>query len=128
MYVQIIKDEKYDILKEIQEEFEKISGEDFKSKLVLASNYIRFQKSSDEIEREKYAEIILEIIKQFDQEIFSFYFEKINDALKKYRNMKNKISPEINPTMSFLEAMFFLPTKMMADVYNAFIDQQSKEK
>lgn len=127
-YVQIIKDEKYDILKEIQEEFEKISGDDFKSKLVLASNYIRFQKSSDEIEREQYAEIILEIIKQFDQDIFSFYFEKINSSLKKYRNIKNKISPEINPAMSFFETMFFLPTKMMADVWNMFIDQPSKEK
>lgn len=81
-YVQIIKDEKYDILKEIQEEFEKIPGDDFKSKLVLASNYIRFQKSSDEIEREQYVVIILELIKQFDQDIASFYFEKINSSLK----------------------------------------------
>ena len=127
-YIHNIKNKKYNILKEIQEEFDKISGEDFKSKLVLASNYIRFQNTSDEVEREKYAEIILEIIKQFDQDVFSFYFEKIKGALKKYRDMKNKISPEINPTMSFLEAMFFLPTKMMVDIYNAYIDQQSKKK
>jgi len=124
--VQLINDKKYTELQELHNAFGKIHGKDHKNKLILLSNYFRFQTTNDKEKRAEYAEKVLESLKKFDQDTFSYYFEKIKDSLEQYKKLEKKLQPELNPSMSFLEALFFLPTRMMANVYNAFIAPQKQ--
>jgi len=127
-YVQLIKSKKYKVLKEFQNSFEKIPGKAHKNKMVLLSNYFQFQSTTDDKKRAQYAENVLESIKLFDQNTFSYYFEKIKDSLEAYKKLEKKLQPELNPSMSFMENLFFLPAKIMVDVYNSFVEQQKQHK
>lgn len=125
-YSQLILSHKYEELKEIQNSFENIANDSLKNKLILLCYYSQFKSSTDNTKRSEYAEIILETLKQFDHKIFSFYFEKIKDSLKHYKLLKKKLKPELSPSMSLIDAFFYLPTKMMFDLYNIFIIQQKQ--
>ncbi len=126
-YAKLIRLQKFEELKEIQQSFENIPGKHIKNKLILLCNYSQFQLTTDEEKRSYHAGNTLEILKQFDQNTFSHYFEKIKDSLNQYKELKTKLESEINPSMSFLENLFFMPAKIMVDMYNAFLEPQKQK-
>ena len=127
-YAELIRDQKFEELQEIQNSFEDIPENQIKNKLILTCSYSQFKLATDEKKRSEYAKNILQILKQFEQNTFSKYFDKIKDSLNQYNELKVKLESEINPSMSFLENLFFMSAKIMSDMYNAFMEPEKQKK
>ena len=117
-YSELIRLHKFEELKEIHKSFEKIPCTSYKNKLILLCNYSKFQTVIDENEKEQLAGTILRMLKKFDRETFSFYFDKIKRSLKQYELLEKQLEPKLDHSMSFLDALFFLPSQMMANLFN----------
>lgn len=70
-----------DLLKTINEDFEKIPGQDFYDKIILVSNYQQLKLSLDHTSRKKHAYTILQMIEKLDEQTALKYLEGIKESL-----------------------------------------------
>ena len=119
-YSELIRLHKFEKLKEIHKSFEEIPCASYRNKLILLCNYSKFQTTIDENEKEQLAKTILKMLKKFDRKTFSFYFDKIKRSLKQYELLEKQLEPKLDHSMSFIDAFFFLPSQMMANLFNTF--------
>lgn len=120
----LIQSKKDKQLVKIYENFEKIRGGNFKSKIILVTTYTQFKSTTDEKLKQQFADNIFEIIKKLDKKTAAEYLEKIKNYSKYYAVLENKIQPVINPNTSFIDALVLLPLKVTADLINSFVEYQ----
>lgn len=117
-YSELIRNQDYDKIEEIQNRFETQQGTNNENKINLICNYIRYNDAVDKKDKTLYAEKILKNLKQFDQKTFSHYFKEIKDSLDRYNRLKREIPDEVNSSMSFMEAIFYMPFKILDDIFS----------
>ncbi len=105
---------------QINDNFEKILSGDLKDKLILVTNCFKFSYTIDENLKQKYADAILEVIKEFDRDTKSEYFNKIKQYSKQYELLESKLQEAWDPSITLAEAFLLLPTKFMLDLYKSF--------
>ena len=77
----LIKEKELDRISEIYQEFEKITTFDFKNKIIMLTYYDKLQHSSDKLEKQDSAYVILECLKNIDDNTIFKYFNDIKEFL-----------------------------------------------
>lgn len=124
--VSLVYFEDNDKLRQINNNFERIADSNFKNKLILVTNCLEFSSVPDEKLKQKYADNILEIIKEFDRDTKYEYFNKVKNYSKQYELIENKIQKMGDPSMTIVEAFMLLPAKFMSDLYKSFFNYEKK--
>ena len=102
----------YKKVQEIQDLFEKISGNSNKDKLVLITNIIQFRISDEKGKKSNYANIILGILKKFDQTTFEQYFKEIKNSLDLYKKIESIIPSSTDTSMDFIGKLLYHSEKV----------------
>jgi|GEM_PF-6246155 len=77
----LIKEKEIDRVSAIYQEFEKITTFDFKNKIIMLTYYDKFQHSVDKLEKQDSAYVILECLKNIDDNAIFKYFNDIKEFL-----------------------------------------------
>ena len=116
-YLELIFNNKNDELNSIHDLFEKNHDASYKNKLILLTNYSQFEHAETD-KKSDYADNILTILKEFDDNTFSDYFKKIQNYVKKPIRIQTNTDSLINPYAALIELCLVLPQKMMANLFN----------
>ena len=115
-----------DKLLQLNNNFEKIVNPDLKNKLIFVTNCSKFTYATDEKLKQKYADVILELMKEFDIETRSEYFNKVKSYSKQYEILSHKLQNTGDPSITLAEAFLLLPANLMMDLYQTFFGIRKK--
>lgn len=119
-YINILKSQNFTELEKINRSFDELSSGSNKNKLILLCNYSQFQNSEGN-EKSMHTENVLKILKEFDSDTFSHYFNEIRKSVKKPININHDSDSVSNPYIAFLQICFYFPQKIMADAFNSVV-------
>lgn len=104
-FINLLNSQQVDKIKQFHDQFESLSGDDFRTKVTLLSYLGKLEQSSDKSEQQDFSNIIIELLTKFEPKSVFPIYNKIKDLLSSNKIQKYAGEFEIPQILSNFESI-----------------------